>query len=54
LPFWGNNPVRTAVQFCPVPFSGLQGFDGLEGNWLDANNIVRFERIAVAAWATNP
>ena len=28
---------------------GRKAFDGLEGNWLNANNIVRFERIAVAA-----
>jgi hypothetical protein len=28
---------------------GIKAFDGLEGKWLNANNIVRFERVTVAA-----
>ena len=28
---------------------GIKAFDGLEGKWLDANNIVSFRRTAVAA-----
>ena len=28
---------------------GIKAFDGLEGNELSLNNIVRFERVTVAA-----
>jgi len=49
LPFGAT--IQFGLGFDSPPFHswGGKAFDGLEGNWLDANNIIRFERIAVAA-----
>ena len=61
----GDNPVRTRFRLPDAPLAdrtniqlwsrtvsaprGIKAFDGQEGSGINANNIVAFERVAVAA-----